>query len=454
MGRLFRGGMQLLAGKVVAGLGLFLSNVILARILSPSEYGAYAVVFSIMVIGGLFAQFGLNIGIVRYVAAGLATNQFGLVRRTIQLVAALGIPIAGVVSVAVALEPGEYLFGDVLRVPAAVPFTYLIATWLFLYAIKDTAIEGLRAFERMGWYATLSGAFTNAGLLACFGLMGLFHKALDLRTALELSILCWIPPVTIAIWRLGKDYRALPDGEGILTARELVSASVPAMGTFLLLILQGYAPIWIVSATRSPEETAILAAIMRLQEVGILPLSVVYSLSGPIIASCYARKDTATLEQISRMFATIGALPYLLFVIVLALPGESLFSAIFGSEYARGYIPLLFFCVQRLIGAWGGVSHVALVMTGHQKIGLWISIASTVVLLGAGVAVTPHFGLEGMGAVAVASMAFRTIAIWIVLKRKVGIATHARLGPELLRPSFWTGLARQFGTTLSPERSR
>jgi len=453
MDRLFKGGAQLLVGKIIAGLGVFFGNVFLARILSPIEYGTYAVIFSILVIGGLLAQFGLNIGIVRFVAAGLATRRFGEVKATIRLVAVFGFLFAALAGILLALDPGRYLFGEILKVPAAVPWVYLIGLWLFLYAIKDTAIEGLRAFERMGWYSALSGASTNAALLLCFFVVVLFHYEINLEIALELSILCWILPAGIAVWRLSVDYRKLPNGEGSIGSGELLSASVPAMGTFLLFILQGYAPIWIVSATLSPNETAILAAIMRLQEIGILPLSVVYSLSGPIISSLYAKRDVHGLEYISRMFATVGAIPYLIFMMILAIPGESLFGAIFGSQYASGYTALLLFCTQRLIGAWGGVSHVTLVMTGHQKVGLWISIGSTVILFGGGVLVTPHFGLEGMGCVAIVSMLFRTTAIWVVLKRRIGIATHAWIGRDLFARSFWAGLVKQVGSTLGEGRS-
>lgn len=443
MRHLLRGGIQLLGGKIVAGFGLFATNVVLARALTPAEYGAYAIGFSVLVIAAMLAQLGLNIGVVRFVAAGLATKSFGRVRGTLRLVAILGLAAAAAAAVILSLWPGAYLFGTVLNVPMLAALTPLVGIWVFLYAVKDTAIEGLRAFERMGWYALLSGAFTNASLLIAFGALLLLGVDLDLRGALVVSALCWVLPALLAFWRLGREYARLPPGQGTLGSRELLSASIPAMGTFVLFFLQGYAPIWIVSATRTPEETAILAAIMRLQEIGILPLSVVYSLSGPVIASHFAQRNTVELERICRIFATIGAVPYLLFMIALALPGDRLFAAIFGPEYAAGYIPLLIFCGQRLVGAWGGVSHVALVMTGHQRAGLWISIASTLVLLVGGMLATPLYGLEGMGAVAVAAVTMRTIASWVVLKRHVGIATHAWFSPVMITPSFWRQTMRQ-----------
>lgn len=453
MARLLRGGMQLFGGKIVAGVGLFAGNVILARLLPPAEYGAYAVVFSVLVIAALIAQFGLNIGIVRFVAAGVATRRFGQARATLRLVAVIGLTAAAAMAVILSLRPGAYLFGTVLNVPMLMGLTPLVGLWVFLYAVKDTAIEGLRAFDRMGWYALLSGAFTNASVMIAFGAILLAGIDLDLRGALIASILCWVVPAILAFWRLGRDYVRLPPGEGTLGSRELLSASIPAMGTFVLFFLQGYAPIWIVSATRTPEETAILAAITRLQEIGILPLSVVYSLSGPIISRLFAQKNLAELERICRIFATIGALPYLLFMIVLALPGDRLFTAIFGPEYAAGYIPLLIFCAQRLIGAWGGVSHVVLVMTGHQKAGLWISIGSTGILFAGGLLITPQYGLEGMGAVAVVAVAVRTIASWIVLKRGVGIATHVRIDRRMARPSTWRQTLREAASARQESRA-
>jgi len=450
MRRLLRGGVQLLGGKIVAGFGLFAANVILARALTPAEYGAYSIAFSILVIAAMLAQAGLNIGVVRFVAAGLATQRFGRVRGTLRLVAVLGIVSAAAAALILSLWPGAYLFGTVLNVPMLVALTPLVGIWVLLYAVKDTAIEGLRSFERMGWYALLSGAFTNASLLIAFGAILLLGVDLDLRGALVVSVLCWVLPTLLAFWRLGREYVRLPPGPGTLGNRELLSASIPAMGTFVLFFLQGYAPIWIVSATRTSEETAILAAIMRLQEIGVLPLSVVYSLSGPVIASLFAQRNTVELERMCRIFATVGAVPYLLFVIALALPGDRLFTAIFGPDYAAGYIPLLIFCGQRLIGAWGGVSHVALVMTGHQRAGLWISIASTLILFVGGMLVTPQYGLAGMGWVAVAAVTMRTAASWLILKRGIGIATHAWLSPRMVRPSFWRRTTRQIGQAPTP----
>src|SRR5918994_1427287 len=88
--RLLSGGIWAFGGKVGVTALSVITNGLLARMLSPREFGTYFLVFSIIQVGAVIGAFGLPKTIVRFVAENMVHEQPGRVRRVIRTALGLG----------------------------------------------------------------------------------------------------------------------------------------------------------------------------------------------------------------------------------------------------------------------------------------------------------------------------------------------------------------------------
>ncbi|MGH6886358.1 MAG: lipopolysaccharide biosynthesis protein, partial [Geminicoccales bacterium] len=145
--RLVRGGgWALLARAVALPVGL-LQAMLLTRILTPAEVGAYFLAISLIGVLAILAQVGMSRPMVKMVASALATERPRAARHAIRV--ALLVTLAGGVLLALALAAGlgEGLSamledGDALR--RVLP---IIAAMVLAFALIDVVAETLRGFH-------------------------------------------------------------------------------------------------------------------------------------------------------------------------------------------------------------------------------------------------------------------------------------------------------------------
>src|SRR5215218_6850285 len=89
--RLLSGSAWALTGKAASVLAALLVNALLARLLSPQDFGAYFLAFSMVYLGATVGALGLNQLVVRFVAESMGLGQFGRVRRVVSLTLTLGV---------------------------------------------------------------------------------------------------------------------------------------------------------------------------------------------------------------------------------------------------------------------------------------------------------------------------------------------------------------------------
>src|ERR687893_624617 len=98
--RLLSGSTWAFGGKVGAMAMGVITNGLLARMLSPQEFGAYLLAFSIVAVGAVIGSLGLPKSVVRFVAENMILEQPGRARRVIYT--AIGLGIAGALGVSLA----------------------------------------------------------------------------------------------------------------------------------------------------------------------------------------------------------------------------------------------------------------------------------------------------------------------------------------------------------------
>src|SRR5215208_4702457 len=98
--RLLSGGTWSFVGKVGGSIIGVVTNGLLARLLTPQEFGAYFLALSIIMFGAVVGSLGLPKTGVRFVAESMAFNQLGRTRRVIYTT--LGLSVLGALGVSLA----------------------------------------------------------------------------------------------------------------------------------------------------------------------------------------------------------------------------------------------------------------------------------------------------------------------------------------------------------------
>ena len=99
----------------------------------------------------------------------------------------------------------------------------------------------------------------------------------------------------------------------------------------------------------------------------------------------------------------------------------------FGSYYQQGAVVLAVLSVGQLANVWSGSCGLTLVMSGHQKTMMNLTLACGLFNAIAALLLVRRYGALGAAAAAATTMVLQNILMLVFVKRKAGVWTHARL---------------------------
>lgn len=454
--RLLSGSAWAVGGKAGAVLAALACNVLLTRLLTPQEFGAYLLTMSVASVGALVGCLGLNSATVRLVAEGMGLGQTGRTRRAISTVAVLGAFGALGVGLAYYLFVGDFL-GGVFGVPTLATLAGLIAGWIAVSTAQELLAETFRGFHDVR-LATLFGSLAvgnSAGLvmrglfLACLLALWFGAGGADLATVVLIVVGAGSVSVVVSSYLLYARTTSLsaarsgehPDERAGMGVASVLGVSLPLLVNNLTVFVLVQSDLWIIAAFRSPEEVAVYGAASRFMTLVTMPLMVVNAVLPPVIAELYVRGEGERLERTLRPIATLTLIPAVLAFAAFALAGGPILGFLYGGFYAAGGTVLAVLSLGKLAAVLAGSCGLVLQMTGHQKAMMWISVLSGLLFVaGALLAVRP-FGAMGVAVVAAFCVALQNLLTVLFARRKTGITTFAtfsvaRIRKLLMNPSI------------------
>jgi O-antigen/teichoic acid export membrane protein len=443
--RLLRGSSWAFGGRVGGAATGVLTNALLARMLSPTEFGAYFLVLSIISLGAVVGSLGLPKTVVRFVAENMALDQFGRTRRVIYTV--LGIGVLGTLGVSLAylLVVGDLVGRYLFHSPLLVAVTGLTAGWLAISVVQEITAETFRGFHDIRW-ATLLGGFATGGksgglvmrliMLGCVVLLWFKSGETDLVTVMLVSIGAGSVGVLLSLWLLHGRISALSPGDAEdpdISAREVLSVSFPMLIIALTAFVLQSADIWIIGALRSQQEVAVYAAAARLVTFIAMPLLVINLVLPPVIAEMYAQGKTVRLERTLRTFSTIAGVPSMVFLIGFMLLGGPILGLVYGGYYTSGAGILVLLSAAKVAAVWSGSCGLVLQMTGHHKEMLRVSLLTSPLFIVGALLVVGDYGPVGVAAAAAVTTVLQNVIMVLTAKRLTGMWTHVSLSLSPLR---------------------
>ncbi len=414
--RVARQGVLALGIKLAAACMAMVLQMSLARLLGPAGYGEYAYVIAWLQLLLLFAQSGLSMAAVRYMAEYLAQDQpelaQGFIRRSTQAAfissIVLGLLMVGIA--ATAHSAGSVISRHFLLAGMALP---VLAQFVLNSAVIRGIGQALLGIISLMFYPLL---FLVALLVANL----LFPEHLTTTDALALNLgaaVCSLG-ATVALRRRltdGLEKSILPafrTGQWLATATEMMFVSG-------LIFVQGRTGVIFSGWFLDADATGTYAVLERMADAALLGMVSVELLVAPKFSSLHTQQKHHDLERYARLAAWGSTSVTLVFATMLMFFGKPILS-MFGSEFVSGYAALLVMLLGVASKALCGSVGLLLCMTGHQRDSIVVAAASLLLNIMLSLALIPHFGILGTAIAFACSIATWNLAMLLIVRWRLG----------------------------------
>lgn len=408
----------------------YITQSLLARGLGASSFGLYTLGVGVVTAAQIISQFGLDNGVVRYVAHYRGQDDTARVRGTILQSVGITFCISLVVATAMFFGAGfiagffnPNLEAVVKAFAFALPFfaTMSILLWTTQGFQTVTYATYTQQILRPLIYFLLVAAvyFVGASLtsvvaayaisMACGVLIGLFFLRM------------LFPPLLDSKVRPKFETKAL---FGVSIPMSVSRATQYANNWTAILVLGLFYPAGAVGIFQAAFRTATLATLVRFAFNGIF---------SPIISSLHSREMT---DELGRLYKDVtrwtftGA--FALFLVIVLLAGEIL-TVFGGAEFREGLTALIIVAGAQLFSTSVGPATRMLAMTGNQNTLMAITVVGALTGVAVCFALIPSFGLIGAALGASAAIVTENALTLIFVNRRLGFWPYS--------VSFWKPLA-------------
>jgi len=423
--RLAKGAGTALLGRI-GGRGLqLISQVVLARLLGPTDFGLFALGWTVLQMSSLIAPLGLHQGVVRYGALFWRKDN-GRFRSV--LLQSLGVTALLATAMALALfVAAPWLAIAVFQKPGLEAVFRGFALGVALAATLRVAAAATRITQRMQFSVLAEDVMPPALLLviasvlvgpASWGLTGAVLAAVA-------GFAAGTGLASLFVWRLyGREFRAVSAAS--FSVRELVAFSLPASlaGIFTMLTLRvdrllvGYfLPASDVGIYQAASQAAMLSAMI---------LAAFNAIFSPMIARLYHEGQLERLNELFKVSTKWGLYVSLPLFLVLIVAPREVMTVVFGEPYAAGAFPMLIMAGAQLFNAATGAVGLMLIMSGHPKRWLALSVMSLLLNIALCLALIPRLGIVG----AALAVAFSVMSLFggglLEVRRLLGLWPYDR----------------------------
>lgn len=452
--RMFRGGLWIIVGRVVAISVSFVLNMVLARALPPGEVGAYFIVLNTVIIMGIIGSLGMDQIVVRFIAMRVAGNE-GMsthsVVRDCLLLTFLGMLVVG----GTLYLASHWFFDDILGMPMILPSVGLVIAWLVLNALQRQLAETFRGFHDFRC-STLFGGLRNNGILisliTCTGIVVLWALGkLTLGTALAVSAIGSLAVIAIALGtlrqRLGRRAESLLASPSQWSPRIALSESWPLWLANILVVLRMQGGGWLTAVFDVPQHVALFGVAQRFVLLLVAPLLIINLLVAPVVAELHQRGELQRLERVVQVMGGLASLPCVLILAVLLVVGKPLLGTLFGTYYEAADSILIALAIGQCANIATGSWQIVLPMTGQKYQSLKITGIGLLLMLFFCIAGGQRYGALGVAVgVSASTIVVNLLGMWETHKR-LGIWTFVSVSTSAIKDTL--SMTRQLRTQKS-----
>lgn len=412
----------------IANMGLlFLSNILLTRVLGVEGYGVYAYAMSWTVFVHIIATLGCKNLVVREVSANLSQQNWGLIRGLLQwsstIVFLFSLLVAATLgAIALLFQPHPQIL---LTLWIALPLVPLMA----ITTVRQAAMRGFRHIVQGQLPENLVQPLLFMVLVGGLLLWEVGDLSPPLMMALRVvsgTVACSIGGILL-VRIMPKDIRsARAEYEPAQWMPSMLSMLFTA-GASTLFTQSDAIMLGLFTGTA---EVGIYTVTLRGARFILMGLQIGVAVIGPHIASLYAEGKREELQQLTTK-SIRAILAYALPVGVVLIIFGRWFLAIFGEDFVAGQTVLTILCVGQLVNAATGSVGLLLIMTHHERDNMMV-IGTTAVLNGMmNLVLIPQWGAIGAAIATTTATIIANIWLAVLVYKRLGIYATVFGSPSL-----------------------
>lgn len=443
--RLMSAGVWSLLGRFAAVGLFFVTDMVLARALSKTDFGAFYLVTQTTVFLGTIVSLGtpqILSRSIRQTLHGPHPEQVRPVIRTCSRLLILGCVAASAVFYVLAPRLGEH--GDQWA-----PFRddrLGILAWACLgSACLNSAftLQALDDFRTATFVASRRGGILPNLLFVVFSYVCWQFGIINTTTLIYAQVVFQALSLLIARQAIERRLDVLLPSVGV-HEHDTASAAAKLEHSyswylmeglpFLMTMLVGMAideldGLW-VGQLVDDAATADYGAAKRLVRLMTMPY-VMFGLSlSPFVAELLAKNENARLQRILRAAATLVSVPMLVALAAYLFAPRLVLSLAFGESFRDAAPVLQWLTLGSMLIVVTGHSTQVLLMSGRQRTLMACSLAALAIYAGALYPAVHYFGVVGAAAVQSISFGLLACTVTLLAKWQVGIWTVASLRPS------------------------
>jgi len=415
-----KGGFNLFWGIAISSIISSLGIIIIARLLSPDDYGLYLIVLMAPNIINIFRDLGIDQSTIRYTAKYNQENQKNKIKTVLAAATTFEIIFGTILSLITYLL-SDFIGNSIFNRPNIVPLIQIASIMILANALLKTAQSAFTGYEKMKYHSftLIIHAIFKTGFMTIFVIadFGLYGAIIGFTTA---SLLTGIIAILLFYTKI---YKQLQNQK--ITKKEVVT-KLKTMFRFGLplsaaTILGGFNAQFYIFLIAIYTTDLLIGNYHVATNFGVLLaffVTPVVTVLFPTFSKINAQKETETIKtvfQSSVKYASLLIIPATFAVMALSKPGVS---TIFGEKYQFTSLYLALYVIIYLYTALGFLSAGNLINSqGKTNLTLKLAIISFTLGIILSLTLIPTFGILGLIASHLtAGLPSLIIALWWIKK--------------------------------------
>ncbi len=447
--RIARGVGMSSAGQGIGRLLGYLTHVAIAQMHGAAQLGFYALGMAVVQVANILSQFGMDNGVVRYVAHHGAAGDLARVRGTILQALGVTFGISVVLSGGLFFGAG-FLAETVFNKPFMDTVFRAFAPALPFFTLMSMTLWATQGFQTVR-YATLVQQVLrplgNLALVVFFYLVGM-----QILGAVAAYVLSMAFGAALALYYLRKVFPKLIDQDlkPVYESRALFAVSGPMIIANFTQYINLWTAVLVLGIFELPAVVGVYDVGARTAALSTLVLIAFGGIFSPMISSLYRQGLTRDLSYLYKDVSRWAFTGALVFFLITALLSRDIMS-VFGEQFVSGWPVIVIVAAAQLYNSSVGPTARVLAMTGHQRLVMAATISSAGTAVVLNFLLVPIFGLLGAAAATAAALIVSNTLSLFFVHRYLGFWPYGSRYVKPLAAGLAAAAAVYLGRAVLPD---
>ncbi len=396
-------------------------TLIVTRNFGAFAWGIFALCFTVLQITSVIGKLGLDTALLRFIAQYNAQGKVKTAKYIYLKSIIVIVPLALFLSVSLYyLSPlvAERVFAK----EHLASYLKLMSFALIPFVLLSINSESLRAFKKIKEYTTLQNLLP---FLCTFIFFSISFYIMHIKN-IKVVIIAYIFGISISFLfsflLLNKEFSNKNGELEEVSLKQILSVSIPMLLSSSLFMIMSWADTIMLGMWRTEEEVGIYNVAVKLSLITSFTLAAVNSIAAPKFAEFWGNGDIKGLARVAQQSTKLifwTSAP----ILVLYILFPKFFMGIFGEEFRKGALALVFLTIGQFVNASVGSVGYILQMTGKQKIFQNIILIAAILNIMLNLLLIPKLGIVGAAVASAIAFCFINIVPFFLVRYYYGFFT-------------------------------